>query len=259
MAKVLLPDVQGQLAQIASWADDVRRTSEWAWTAPLHFVNTPSSGSGMCTYSYSRDCQDTSGTPNFCVCGALNHCSDILSGSSQTPILSLRGFPGRLATAGVNESLADALKFLVHFVGDSHQPLHCGKLDDKGGNDITVHFFGKKTNLHSVWDTAIIDKRMDDSFSGSRDAYAQHLTERLGKDWAKDISKWEKCTASSEVVCPDPWATESVQYACSTAYAGAPDNANLTSPYYNKAFPVVDLRLAQAAVRMAAALNRLWK
>ena len=57
-------------------------------------------------------------------------------------------------------SLADkqlALRFVVHLVGDLHQPLHVGKCCDKGGNDVKVTWFGKPTNLHAVWDLALVD------------------------------------------------------------------------------------------------------
>ena len=50
-----------------------------------------------------------------------------------------------------------ALRFLIHFVGDLHQPLHVGREEDLGGNRITVYWFEKKTNLHSVWDSDLID------------------------------------------------------------------------------------------------------
>src|SRR4051812_17594104 len=59
-----------------------------------------------------------------------------------------------------NASVADkqlALRFIVHLVGDLHQPLHVGKCCDKGGNDVKVTWFGKPTNLHAVWDSAIVD------------------------------------------------------------------------------------------------------
>ena len=60
-----------------------------------------------------------------------------------------------------NASLADkqlALRFVVHLVGDLHQPLHVGKCCDKGGNDVKVTWFGKRPNLHAVWDSALVDE-----------------------------------------------------------------------------------------------------
>ena len=54
---------------------------------------------------------------------------------------------------------AEALKFLVHFVGDLHQPLHLGRKDDKGGNKVDFNWFGRKTNLHAVWDGSLIENQ----------------------------------------------------------------------------------------------------
>src|SRR3954466_16153736 len=66
----------------------------------------------------------------------------------------------RRVLADPNASRADkqlALRFIVHLVGDLHQPLHVGKCCDKGGNDVKLSWFGKPTNLHAVWDSAIVD------------------------------------------------------------------------------------------------------
>lgn len=52
---------------------------------------------------------------------------------------------------------AGALKFVVHLVGDVHQPLHTGRAEDQGGNRIKVTFRGKETNLHSLWDSGLLD------------------------------------------------------------------------------------------------------
>lgn len=56
-----------------------------------------------------------------------------------------------------NNNDAEALKFMVHFIGDLHQPMHLGRKDDKGGNKVDFNWFGKKTNLHSVWDGSLIE------------------------------------------------------------------------------------------------------
>lgn len=54
---------------------------------------------------------------------------------------------------------AEALKFLIHFVGDLHQPMHLGRADDLGGNRVKMNWFGRSTNIHSVWDGQIADSR----------------------------------------------------------------------------------------------------
>src|SRR6476646_3240040 len=71
---------------------------------------------------------------------------------------ALRHFRSVLRDPG--SSLADqqlALRFIVHLVGDLHQPLHVGKCCDRGGNDVKVKWFGKDTNLHAVWDSMLVD------------------------------------------------------------------------------------------------------
>ncbi len=58
-----------------------------------------------------------------------------------------------------NKNDAEALKFLVHFVGDLHQPMHLGRLEDLGGNKVKTMWFGKEINLHSLWDTYLIENK----------------------------------------------------------------------------------------------------
>jgi len=77
-------------------------------------------------------------------------------------------------------NLADkqlALRFIVHLVGDLHQPLHVGKCCDKGGNDVKVTFFGKPTNLHAVWDSALPDEEQL-SYSELAAKLERHLSDR---------------------------------------------------------------------------------
>ena len=79
-----------------------------------------------------------------------------------------------------NASLADkqlALRFVVHLVGDLHQPLHVGKCCDKGGNDVKVNWFGKPTNLHAVWDLALVDDEQL-SFTELAAKLERHISER---------------------------------------------------------------------------------
>src|SRR6476661_7274720 len=77
-------------------------------------------------------------------------------------------------------SLSDrqlALRFVVHLVGDLHQPLHVGKCCDRGGNDVKVTWFGKPTNLHSVWDSALVDEEQL-SYSELAAKLERHLSDR---------------------------------------------------------------------------------
>lgn len=132
-ARAAVRDLLGDesLADVSTWADEVRGSPAYRWTAPLHYVNSPPGSDG---YDAQRDCAD-----GCCVVGAIEHYADVLR-DSQAPR------PVRI----------EALKFLVHFVGDVHQPLHAGYGVDRGGNDVKVFFFGDNTNLHSLWDSGLI-------------------------------------------------------------------------------------------------------
>jgi hypothetical protein len=73
-----------------------------------------------------------------------------------------------------NKADVEALKFLVHFIGDLHQPMHLGRKTDKGGNSVEYNWFGKKTNLHATWDGLLIEnQRM------SYSEYSQYLQDKF--------------------------------------------------------------------------------
>ena len=157
-----------------------------------------------------------------------------------------------------NASLADkqtALRFVVHLVGDLHQPLHAGKCCDKGGNDIKVTWFGKPTNLHAVWDSSIVDEEQL-SFTELASKLERHTSDRDVIDW------WD--------INPRDWATESAEIR-EQIYANIPPPKkpadrkakgealpDLSYGYVFKFTPVMELRLQKAGVRLAAYLNDIF-
>jgi hypothetical protein len=132
-----------------------------------------------------------------------------------------------------------ALRFIVHIVGDLHQPLHVGRPGDRGGNDVKVKWFGRDTNLHAVWDTALVEE-MDLSFTELAAQLRRHTT-------SADVVKWWQ---------PNPrvWISESAQVR-ETVYPGDTD---LSYDYVYQHTPMVELRLKQGGVRLAAYLNDLF-
>jgi len=128
VAKVL----KGQtLADVANWADSIRADADWAHTKPWHFVDIPDGEDyGTAEHSHEGD-----------IVTAITEMIAVIKSSTTTAL-----------------EKENALKFIVHFVGDIHQPLHVGRPDDRGGNSTRVKFEGKSTNLHSVWDSAFIKK-----------------------------------------------------------------------------------------------------
>jgi hypothetical protein len=139
------------------------------------------------------------------------------------------------------EHRALALRFIVHIIGDLHQPLHNGRPGDRGGNDVKVKWFGRDTNLHAIWDTAMIE---DTKYSFSE--YSERLQRHTA---AQDVIAW--WTAN-----PRDWIRESTQIR-ETIYPPAGET-ELGYDYIYKHTPTVELRLKQAGIRMAAYLNQLF-
>jgi hypothetical protein len=131
-----------------------------------------------------------------------------------------------------------ALRFIVHIVTDLHQPLHVGKGDDRGGNDVKVTWFGRPTNLHAVWDSALVDEEAL-SFSEWAERLRRHSTPE------DTIANW--------VANPQVWISESAQIR-DTIY---PDKPELGYDYVYRHTPTVRRRLQLAGIRLAAYLNHL--
>jgi len=161
-----------------------------------------------------------------------------------------------------NTQRSQALAFLVHFIGDLHQPLHAGFASDMGGTQLMGHFLNNPnlTSLHMVWDTSIITQRINSGFNGSSVAYLNYLLT------IQVNSSLLSCPYDQPyLACSHLMATESAAYACEAAYV-YPNGTSLKTnnsndlwvidiDYYERAFPLVDLRLAQAGYRLGAVLN----
>jgi len=236
--KNLLPEVNGDLPSIATWADDVR--SQRPWSAPLHFADVPG---WNCTYIASRDCP-TAG----CVDSAVQN---------YTHRLADRNLP--------MTERAEALKFLVHFIGDLHQPLHVGFKEDLGGNNIRGTFFGTSTNLHAVWDTGLPVHQITSKFGGKWEGFGDDLKTRLSSQWGGEVAKWRECATNQNPwkACSAEWTSVSAELACRNGYVRADGTTHIvtgfveTDAYFNRNLPIVEMRVAQAGVRMASVLNNI--
>ncbi|XP_026410677.1 endonuclease 4-like isoform X1 [Papaver somniferum] len=239
--KMLLPEIaQGELAAVCSWADEVR--FHYRWSGPLHYVDTPDF---RCNYEYCRDCHDSGGHKDRCVTGGIYNYT-----------MQLQTYEGSLSDWKYN--LTEALMFLSHFIGDVHQPLHVGFLGDLGGNTIPIRWFRRKTNLHHIWDNMIIETAESFFYNSDFALMIEAIQRNIKDDWSADISSWENC-ASADTVCPDPYASESIKLACKYAYKGATPGSTLSGFYFLSRLPIVEKRLAQAGVRLASTLNRIFK
>lgn len=224
-----------RLDQISSWADANRK--ELPHTGGWHYVDIPLHAA---SYVAQRDCPQDN-----CVVAKLNHYTQVLADKSAMPAARL-----------------EALKWVVHLVGDVHQPLHAEDNNDKGGNTVQVQFFGRGTNLHSVWDGRVIRKALDlhpgpnytfDHAIVQKDAMVLDgsITDPQRKAWASSISL---SNLGGEAI---DWANESHALAQQVAYTdlAKPSGDAWSQRYQAKAWPVVKTRLEQGGVRLAAVLN----
>jgi hypothetical protein len=209
-------------AEIASWADEYRRQNRA--TAGYHFVDIPTT---QPSYDAERD-----GKNGDNVIDKINDFEKVLADKTAS-----------------HDDRAQALKFIVHLVGDVHQPLHCAERDgDKGGNGRLVFFLDRKraVNLHSCWDTQILLSRKKTIRVVN---YADGLNARITASQAK---AWAQGTALD-------WANESHQIAVEKVYKDVPaggDPPKLDQAYVNRSADVVDQQLEKAGVRLAIVLNR---
>ena len=134
-----------------------------------------------------------------------------------------------------------ALKFLVHLVGDLHQPLHVGNGTDRGGNSVRLKWFGESTNLHSIWDTKLIQHQ-----NLSYTEYANYLL--LNEDRGK-IREWQ---GDSLLVYVHESRDLRVQ-----CYEFSGDNLKWDYFYANK--ELLEHRLLQGGIRLSGELNRIFK
>ncbi len=199
------------LADVATWADVVRKKKKEQ--NPWHYTNIEE---GKLTYDVTRDCPAME-----CVTEKIKEFSGILEDQSAS-----------------SPQKKDALKYLVHFVGDVHQPLHLGNKKDRGGGTLRFLYKGKIVSLHYLWDGGLID------WSESLINYAENLN---GKILATEILTWNQSTVND-------WANESRNLALNVAYMV--EKEGITKPYIEKGREIIKLRLAQAGVRLANLLNK---
>ncbi|KAG5141893.1 hypothetical protein JHK82_017588 [Glycine max] len=239
--KKLLPISAGNdLSTKCSWADHVHHIYPWA--SALHYANTPEA---LCSYKNSRDCVDyKKGIKGRCVVAAINnYTTQLLEYGSDTKS---------------RYNLTQSLFFLSHFMGDIHQPLHCGFLSDNGGNAITVRWYKRKQNLHHIWDSTILLTEVDKFYDSDMDEFIDALQQNITKVWADQVEEWENC-GDKDLPCPATYASESTIDACKWAYKDATEGSVLNDDYFLSRLPIVNMRLAQAGVRLAAILNRVFE
>jgi hypothetical protein len=139
----------------------------------------------------------------------------------------------------------EALKFLVHFVGDIHQPLHVSYADDRGGNKVPLRWFGEPDwNLHSVWDDGVVKRCL----GKGRTTVIRRMRQRLSKE---QFTLWRNSLA------PEVWANESLAIT-RRLYEELPAGGEIGREYCRQNSGTAEQRLAAAGVRLAALLNGIF-
>ncbi|KAL1304451.1 hypothetical protein AAFC00_003447 [Neodothiora populina] len=229
------------LAGIATWADTYRYTSAGSYTAPFHFIDAEDSPPKSCSVDYDRDC----GTKGCSISAIANYTQRVVSTS--------------LSDTQVNY----ALRFLVHIIGDLHQPLHDEALS-VGGNDIDVTYDGTSTNLHHIWDSNMAEQLVGGYSLKDARTWATTLGKAITSGTYKSqVSSWTKGLDTTDPISSAlSWAQEANAYVCSTVIpsgVSAVENKDLSTSYYDDAIPIVELQIARAGVRLAAWLDAIAK
>ncbi|PNY24362.1 Nuclease S1 [Tolypocladium capitatum] len=240
--ELLRSDQDDYLAKVASWADSIRYTKWGRFTKTFHFIDAHDNPPLSCNVDFERDCKGTG-----CVVDAL---------ANYTEQAFDRSLPAWRR--------AQAAKFVVHFVGDLHQPLHNEDVS-RGGNGIHVKWDGKEFNLHHVWDTSIAEK-----WIGGLRGKPYPLARKWSNQLAVEIIDG-KFTAEKEHWLKDldftnpngtamAWSREANALVCTHVLPEGPQaivGRELGGDYFTKAGPVIEKQVARAGYRMAAWLDSI--
>jgi nuclease S1 len=201
-----------RMSDAAVWADNIKQYRHDA--DPLHYVNIPL---GATNYDSARDC------PNGkCIIAAIASDRQVLANPASSAL-----------------DRAEALRFLIHFVGDLHQPLHVADDNDRGGNRRIVYLEGDSMNLHQVWDGELLyHVGMDEA------TYLPRLERKMD---TMDLAGLEQGTVVD-------WAMEGHRIAVEHAYQLPPDG-RLGAAYVDENKAIIDHALIAAGVRLAKVLN----
>ncbi|KAL8549586.1 hypothetical protein ACS0TY_008431 [Phlomoides rotata] len=236
VSQLLPPYAKKDLSSLSTWADVVQ--SQYPWSRAFRYVYTPDK---LCTYNYTRDCKDEEGVKDRCVAGAVNnYTTQLLTYHKSSPN---------------SYNLTEALLFLSHFIAEIHQPLNVGFTSDKGGKNINVRWYKVKVTLYDVWNVYINATAEDNIYHFNMDELVDALQQNITTVWSDQAKAWEACGTTA---CPDQYASEGIKAACEWAYKGVHQDSVLEDAYFESRSPVVYLRLAQAGVRLAAILNRVF-
>ncbi|KAJ1508218.1 hypothetical protein HMI54_003392 [Coelomomyces lativittatus] len=284
--KQLFRAEQGKLDAISSWADQIKHLPKYERTNELHYSNAHDNPPFECSFHYQRDCKH-----GMCVVAAIQafstavhnytvRNSELLPKMYPPPFIN----PVLLIDPHFHFTLAETIKFLVHFVQDIHQPLHVtGR--DRGGNDTPVKFDGENTQLHFVWDVLLLEKFYKEECQQKEDLFVKHILQLLAKEQFS-IHSWLQCPTKSTantlklefepllsekvkirhhhrlkedldaILCPATWAHHIDQINCQFVWQ-FDATQDLSKEYYQKTINVTLRSIAMGSIRLAALLDMI--
>jgi len=214
-AKKKIAKIMGHesLVEASTWMDNIKSDDAYDHTHSWHYVTVPDG------QTYANSEKNEKGDAYECVERMIETLKDDTKSYAEKK---------------------DALRMLVHVVGDFHQPLHVGKGDDRGGNDVKIKWFYSSSNLHSIWDSKMIDSK---NFSYSE--LALMIDHPSNED--------EQKMTSTEL---NVWVSEAQALRTQIYYIGEKDY--LSYEYLYKNWPTVKEQLYKGGRRLAAILNELF-
>ena len=209
------------MAYWSNWADNIKsdETDKWSHTHVWHYVNIPGD------LPKQQFIEEVKNVKQDNVYSEISKLSETIKSKISTI-----------------EEKRFALYFLIHLVGDLHQPMHVGREADLGGNKINVSWFNTPTNIHSVWDSRLIDYE-----KYSYTEYARILNV-LTKKEKKNLQKGKL----------EDWLFETYEIA-NEIYATTEKDDKLSFKYPYKYKSTVELQMQRAGLRLAALLNGIFK
>ena len=213
-AKTQIKKLMGHhdLSRMSNWADEIKSDPDWEIANDWHWCTIPDGE------SYKKDKSSGKAVEK------VNEFINVLKNKRSK-----------------KEDKQIALKFLVHLIGDLHQPMHVGNGKDRGGNDIKLKWFNAPTNLHRIWDSDLINLQ-ELSYS----EYSDYLL--LNEDRGK-IRKWQ-----GDDVLTYIHESRDLRNQCYD-FSGE----NLKWEYFYKHKELLEKRLLQGGVRLSGELNRIFK
>lgn len=210
------------LASVSNWADEIRPRRPR--TGPWHFVNIPVTAARGSEIPCPAE---------GCIVGVIHEMTAMLRDER--------------ASAGRRE---EALKFLIHLVGDLHQPLHCGDRNDRGGNDVAVRYGRLSTNLHRIWDTDVV-RRLGRDPAAIAEEINESITPARRRRWAAGTV--------------EDWTWDSWEVARTSVYGRLPKPASpraktirLGDEYMEKSAAAARDQLGKGGIRLARILADTW-